>query len=165
MKTLLIMRHAKSSWKDPSLHDHDRPLNKRGAKAAPSMGRFLRERGLAPQLILCSTALRAKATAKAVREAAGITAPIELQDALYAAEPEAYIDTFQRVSDDVDCLLVVGHNPGLENLVESLTGEAVHLPTAAVAMIEAPVDDWAAFREPPRCRLRELWSPKALNHS
>ena len=103
MKTLLILRHAKSSWKHPELSDHDRPLNKRGRHDAPLIGHLLKEKGLVPDLIISSTAVRAKDTALVV-----------------GASPDVYIQAISDVAGDnnYSTLLVVGHNPGLEELIE-----------------------------------------------
>src|SRR4029079_4472733 len=95
MKTLLVMRHAKSSWKDATLDDHDRPLKKRGQKAAPKMGALLCERGLVPDLIVSSTALRAVATSKAVAEACGYVREIQLVHDLYLADAKTCVEVLR----------------------------------------------------------------------
>ena len=120
MKTLLILRHAKSSWKHPELSDHDRPLNKRGKHDAPLMGRLLKEKELVPDLIISSTAVRAKDTALVVGEVVGYTKKISFLSSLYSASPDAYIQAINDIAGDnnYSTILVVGHNPGLEELIE-----------------------------------------------
>jgi phosphohistidine phosphatase len=146
MKTLLVLRHAKSSWKDDSLADHDRPLNKRGKRDASRMGKLVKDEDLVPGLILSSTALRAQSTVELFVEACGFEDEIQLSRVLYAAGPEAYIDALNQVSGGYDRVMVVGHNPGLEELVEALTGEAESMPTAALARIDLPTFDLAGTR-------------------
>ena len=114
------MRHAKSSWKDSHLPDQARPLNKRGQKDAPRMGKLLKESGLIPQRIYSSTAERARQTAVAVAEKLGYGGEIIYLDALYLAEPSAIVDVLKSVPDGIECVLVIGHNPGMEQLVQFL---------------------------------------------
>src|ERR671934_2596347 len=95
MKSLLILRHAKSSWKHPELSDHDRPLNKRGKRDAPKIGHLLKEKDLVPDLIISSTAVRAEKTAKLVAKASKYKGNVTLTDSLYAAGPDAYIDVLK----------------------------------------------------------------------
>src|SRR6266487_357541 len=99
MKSILVLRHAKSSWKQPELADHDRPLNKRGKRDAPLVGRLLKKKGLVPDNIISSTAMRARATAEAVAKASGYKGEITFNRSLYAAGPQAYIDALQDLSD------------------------------------------------------------------
>lgn len=162
MKTLLLMRHAKSCWKDPDLSDHDRPLNKRGKHAAPFMGAYLRDHGQTPDAILSSTAKRGRATAKRVKKAGDFDAEIELRDELYMADARDYLRVLHTVSDTIDCVLVVGHNPGIEAFAEYLTGEPATMPTAAVAVVDVPVEHWKALGRLPRSTLRQVWRPKEL---
>ena len=160
MKTLLIMRHAKSSWKDADEADHDRPLNKRGQRDAPRMGAVLRQHDLTPELMLCSTALRARATAAAVAEACGFDGEIRLTPSFYAAGPDAYVNVLHTLDDDYERVMVVGHNPGLEELVELLTGEAETMPTCAVAHVRLPLDRWRALRVGIEGELVAVWRPR-----
>lgn len=162
MKTLLLMRHAKSSWKHETLSDHDRPLNKRGQKDAPRMGQLLAERNLVPDRILSSTALRARTTALVAAEQAAFSKTIELRPELYHADPETCIERLQELEDAAQRVLVVGHNPGLEELLEVLTGEEEHLPTAAIAQIELSIAHWRDLNKTTPGRLIELWRPKEL---
>ncbi len=146
MKTLLILRHAKSSWKHPELSDHDRPLNKRGKHEAPLMGQLLKDKKLVPDLIISSTAVRAKDTALAIAEGVGYVKEIIFHSTLYAASPDAYIKAISNVADndkDYSTILVIGHNPGLEELIEVLTGEMHELATCELAVIELPTKKWS----------------------
>jgi phosphohistidine phosphatase len=109
-KILLILRHAKSSWKEPNLQDHDRPLNKRGKRDAPRMGELLKELDLLPDLIISSTAKRAKDTAKAVVKSSEYKGRIELYPSLYGADFDAYLIVLRLVPDDFNKVLMIGHN-------------------------------------------------------
>lgn len=160
MKTLLILRHAKSSWKYSELSDHDRPLNRRGKRDAPSVGRLLRNEALIPDAILSSTAKRARQTAEAVSEESGYARELQLFEELYGGGPDAYLEVVRSLPDHVDCALVVGHNPDLEELVEFLTGESVRLPTAALAHLQLDLQDWQSLNEDEQGKLINLWAPR-----
>jgi phosphohistidine phosphatase len=167
MKTLLILRHAKSSWKDDTLPDHDRPLNKRGKADAPRMGKLLRDEDLLPDLILSSDAHRARATAELVAEEIHYEGEIAFLRDLYAAEPEAYLDALKRLGGEAACVMVVGHNPGLEELLQELTGEYQPLPTAALAQVSLPMSHWSELVADLEAagmqgKLVNLWNPKDL---
>jgi phosphohistidine phosphatase len=162
MKSLLILRHAKSSWKHPELTDHDRPLNKRGKRDAPRMGELLRSEHLIPEAIISSTAARAHATAKAVAKASGYKGKITLNHSLYAAGPQAYMDALHDLSDDNVRVLIVGHNPGLEELVEVLTGEMHPMPTCSLAHLKLRVDKWSAIGNKIKGQVAEIWRPRDL---
>lgn len=160
MKTLLILRHAKSSWKDENLSDHDRPLNKRGQANAPQVGELIGREGLLPDLILSSTAQRSQHTAELVAEAAGYDGDIRLMRELYAAPPAAYIQALSELDDSFDRVLVVGHNPGLEDLLQMLT-YAIHvMPTAALACVTLPIERWSELTQRTRGKLANIWRPK-----
>jgi phosphohistidine phosphatase len=162
MKTLLLLRHAKSSWKDDSLPDHDRPLNKRGQRDAPRVGSLMKKEGLLPDLILCSSAVRAKTTLDLVTEALGYNAEIEYRDDLYAFEPGPYLNALAQVPESFDLVMIVGHNPALEQLLVGITSEYLRLPTAALAEVELPIDDWSQISFGMGARLINLWHPKAF---
>ena len=162
MKTLLILRHAKSSWKEKTLADHDRPLNKRGQKDAPRMGWLIAEKNLLPDAVLSSTALRAQTTAEVAMEEADFRGVIEFPPGLYLAPPENYIHALNEVEDSANRVLVVGHNPGLEELLAQLTDQAEHLPTAALAEVELPIEHWQDLKRTTGGKLLHIWRPKEL---
>jgi phosphohistidine phosphatase len=162
MKTLLVLRHAKSSWNDPALDDHERPLNTRGRRDAPRMGELVREYGLIPDVVLASDAVRARLTAEAVAEAARYAGKILLDPHLYLASPADILSILATVRENAETVMIVGHNPGLEKLVEQLTGEREDLPTAALAQISLPIDHWRDVRLSTRGTLVGLWRPKEL---
>lgn len=162
MKTLLLLRHAKSSWKHPELADHDRPLNQRGKRTAPLMGELLQGEDLIPDLILCSSAVRANTTALLVAKACNYPGEIQQTRELYLAEPQDYIEVLHQVAEKHARVLVVGHNPGLETLIEALTGEAIAMPTAALACIELSDTRWRDLDLNTECKLVNVWRPMNL---
>lgn len=163
MKTLLVLRHAKSSWNDGALADHDRPLNERGERDAPRMGNLLRQQRLTPDVIISSDAVRARMTAEAVAEAARYAGEIRLEPLLYGAAPDDILVVLRAAPDsNAATVMIVGHNPGLEALVGQLTGERQDLPTAALAQIDLPIDRWRDLDESTRGTLVDLWRPKEL---
>ena len=162
MKTLLILRHAKSSWKHPGLADHIRPLNKRGQASASRMGQLLYEEDLVPDVILCSPALRAVDTANLVAEACGFDGEMIRSNDLYPGWPEDYLDLLRSLTDAIEIAMVVGHNPGLEALLELLTDESEHLPTAAIALVRLPINRWSELKEETEGDLQAIWRPRSL---
>ena len=161
MKRLLLLRHAKSSWGDPALADFDRPLNKRGLHAAPLVGRHMRHRKVRPDLILCSPAERARRTAALVAEAAGLEAPLRYDERIYEATAADLSSVISGAGEGTRELLLVGHNPGLEELLELLTGESRRMPTAALACIALDVETWDQLG-PSAGRLEWHVKPKEL---
>ena len=161
MKTVLIMRHAKSSWKDAGLLDHDRPLNKRGKRDAPRVGRLILQQGLVPELIVSSTAKRARSTSKRVAKACGYIAEIRLTPHFYHAPAGTYIEVLNHLSDDYRRVMVVGHNPGMEELVARL-GRSCGMPTAALANVSLPIDQWREFDGATEGMLVHVWYPRDL---
>lgn len=162
MKTLLLMRHAKSSWKHPDLPDQDRPLNKRGEKDAPHMGKFLKEKELIPQVILASPAKRVKQTVDGMLEKMHFKGKVDYVESLYLAEPAAYLSTLQSVNDKFDRVLIVGHNPGLEGLLQILSGQVESLPTASIAQIVLPINSWSDIKEGTHGELSARVKPRDL---
>jgi phosphohistidine phosphatase len=160
MKTLLLMRHAKSSWKNNKLPDKERPLNKRGEKDAPKMSELLCEKELYPQAILTSTALRCRLNASAFLTECCQELNLQALEALYMAEPPAIIDALKNMADGFERVMVIGHNPGLETLLQQLTGEVESLPTASVAYLEIPVDHWNDITLDSTVKKWEKWKPK-----
>ena len=144
MKTLYLLRHAKSSWDDPGLKDFDRPLSGRGLKAAPRMGSYIRKEKIRPDLILSSPAFRAKQTTTLVCEAAGLTdVVIHFDERIYEASAQRLFEIVVGLKDNLDSAMMVGHNPGFEELLAALTGESKRMPTAALACIELNVKKWS----------------------
>ena len=162
MKTLLVLRHAKSSWNDPALDDHERPLNKRGRRDAARMGELVREYGLMPGVVISSDAVRARLTAEAVAEAARYAGEILLDPRLYMAGPADILSLLATLRENAETVMIVGHNPGLEKLVEQLTGERQDLPTAALAQIGLPIDQWCELKLSTPGTLVGLWRPEEL---
>ena len=162
MKTLLVFRHAKSSWNDPALDDHERPLNRRGRRDAPRMGEVVREYGLMPDVVISSDAVRARLTSEAMAEAAHYAGEIMLDQRLYMAGPDDILSLLRRVRQNAETVMIVGHNPGLEELVEQLTGARQDLPTAALAQIVLPIDRWRDLTLSTRGTLMGHWRPKEL---
>jgi phosphohistidine phosphatase len=162
MKTLLILRHAKSSWKDDALPDRERPLNKRGREEAPKMGALLRKHQLEPDLVLSSPAQRARSTAELVIDESGYEGEVEYREELYSFDAEPYTEALAGLADSIRCVMLVGHNPAMEQLVEQLTGETLPMPTAALAQIELPIQHWSELGSPRKGKLVELWRPKEV---
>ena len=162
MKTLFIMRHAKSSWNYPERSDYDRPLNARGKRDAPRMGEYLRQEGLTPDRILTSSAKRARKTADKVAKSCGYAGKVKKLDAFYDAVPGVYFEVLQALPDRYQRVMVVGHNPTMERLVNHLTGHVERMPTAALAQIELPIQHWDVFDLYTEGTLVNLWTPKTL---
>lgn len=156
MKRLTLIRHAKSSWEDETLADHERPLGKRGERDAPRMGERLRARHARPSLIVSSTALRAKQTAEIIADA--LEYPRELIDyapALYMASPDTILGLAAAQDDGHSDVALVAHNPGLLELTRSLLPDWPHdnLPTAGVVAVEFATDQWAGITSTPARRV------------
>ncbi len=151
MKTIFLLRHAKSSWDDNSLADHDRPLSERGRRAAPRIGAYMRGAGCQPDLVLCSTSKRTRQTLAAVLSELDVEPVVEFEEELYLAAPGTMIDLVRSVPDTVEAVLLVGHNPGTGMLAGELAGFGLagqlnlmraKFPTTALAIIELNVDRW-----------------------
>ncbi len=142
MKQIFFLRHAKSSWDDPSLADFDRPLNRRGLEAAAFIGELMAERGIRPEMIVTSPAKRALETALLVKESSGINSRLLVDENIYEASPITLRNAASRLPDDISNVLLVGHNPGLEGIIRYLTGELEPMPTAALASITLSITSW-----------------------
>ena len=143
MKTLYLLRHAKSSWGDASLSDFERPLNPRGLNAAPFMGALMRERALRVDTIISSPAARALATAELVCGEIDHTQEIALDARVYEASVEDLLRIISEIGDGYDSALLVGHNPGFEDTARYLTNQIFAMPTASLAIIDLQIDRWA----------------------
>jgi len=142
MKTLFVLRHAKSSWDDSSLADYDRPLNDRGKTAAPFMGRIMAERDLVPAVIYSSPAVRARETASLAKKAGKLDAEIRFEERIYEASPQALKQVVAGIDDEFRSAMIVGHNPGMEGFIRLLTGKLESMPTAALAIIDLDIARW-----------------------
>lgn len=162
MKRLLIIRHAKSSWQDSEQSDYERPLNHRGERDAPRMGRYMAHMGANPERILCSTAKRATSTAALLIEGANWDMSISLRDALYLASPNEIIAELAATPEAIETIAVVGHNPGVSELVSVLTDSQVAMVTCAVAELQLDITRWEKLRADHRHHLARHWYPKGL---
>jgi phosphohistidine phosphatase len=167
MKRLFLLRHAKSSWEDSELADHDRPLAPRGRRAAKLMGGHMRRERASPGLVLCSSSRRTLETLERIAPALDETIPTSIEQELYAASAERLLDRLRAVEDDVESVLLIGHNPAIEQLALTLAGRGDKLseirskyPTGALATLEFD-GRWKALR-PGAARLTDFVSPKQL---
>jgi len=150
---LLLMRHAKSSWDDDALADHDRPLNARGRDAAPRMAKVLVENNIVPKLILVSSSRRTMETVERMMPQLEAV-PVKVIPELYHASPMTILEIIHNHGDDADPLLVVGHNPGMETTVSNIAGHIVPFPTGALAH--------TVIRQGESSEVRGVWRPKEL---
>jgi len=162
MKTLLLLRHAKSAARDSDIDDHERPLNKRGKREAPKMGRLVRDEHLMPDLIVSSSAKRCRKTADRVIESSGYRGETRFSSDLYEANAERLRQFLNSINVGVERLLLVGHNPGLEELLENLTGNYTPLSTGALAYLELPIEAWRDMTPETRGTLKSTWQPQEL---
>lgn len=144
MKSVFIIRHGKSSWSDPSRTDLERPLNNRGKRASLAMGEFLSERGIRPDLVICSPALRARRTAEHICRGLGHDlGSIRIERCIYFDGHREILEMISRLDDSANCVFLVGHEPTSSYLVHSLCGEDVlKFPTAAAFGIRLKADQW-----------------------
>jgi phosphohistidine phosphatase len=150
MKTLTLVRHAKSSWKDTSLADRDRPLNKRGERDAPEMGRRIAAAGIRPSLIVSSPAVRAWTTARIIADEIGYPREFLQRDKrLYLASVNAILDVIVAQDNGFNSLMIVGHNPGFTDFANYLVpGLTNNIPTAGVVSVQLDIDDWSLYERP-----------------
>jgi len=156
MLTLTLLRHAKSSWSDTELDDYDRPLAKRGAKAAPLIAKYMRREELRPDIVLCSGAVRTRATLALVIAALGPPAPeVRYEEKLYLASPATILARVRDIAPAKKHVLVLGHNPGIHSLALELVGTgdrrlleglAQEFPTAALASLTFPITSWSEIK-------------------
>jgi len=147
-RRLYLLRHAKSSWKDADLADHDRPLAGRGRRAADAIADHMRDEAIAPELVLCSTARRARETYERIRPALG-AAPVRYEPGLYGASATSLLERLRGLPDDVASVLLIGHNPAIEELALTIARPSprrrdleVKFPTGALATLAAPFPSW-----------------------
>lgn len=159
VRTLLVLRHAKSGHDEP-VSDKVRTLTSRGRKDARRMGELARKRELLPDRVLCSTATRARETLELFAEGASFAGPIEYLDELYLAEPDAIVRAIGAHGGSAGRVMVVGHNPGLEDLVANLTAERTDLPTTAFVECALPIASWKELNLESAGRLSAMFRPK-----
>jgi len=149
MKDLILVRHAKSSWKDPTLEDHKRPLNKRGEKDALKMGDRLERRGIAPELIISSSAVRAVETARSMAKKLGYRRKkIVVESRMYGASVPDLLDLIKEVDDSVTQLMLFGHNPELTELANRLGSREIdNIPTCGVLQLRFDTGSWQEVGE------------------
>jgi phosphohistidine phosphatase len=171
MKRLTVLRHAKSSWDEAHLDDHNRPLNDRGWKAARRMGREMKRRGMRFDLVLASTAARVRETIDGVQEKFEVDAPIQFEPAIYLATEDTLLAIVRGLPENARSPMIVGHNPGLEQLLIGLSHDdarglrrriAGKFPTGALAVVELPAKKWADVA-PESGEIVELIVPKELD--
>jgi len=172
LKTLGLFRHAKSDWHDQRLRDFDRPLNKRGRKGAALMGRHIRDQGLKWNQIIASPAVRVTETIDIAAEAAGGTPPVKWDRRVYLASSATLLDLLREQEGNPDSIIMIGHNPGLEDLIFDLVPDdgssplrdivEEKFPTATFAVLELDIDRWEDLSE--GCgRLVHLTRPRDLD--
>jgi phosphohistidine phosphatase len=146
MKTLILLRHAKSDWGSGLERDHERPLNSRGQRSAETVGRFLELSMEVPAGVVTSSAVRARTTVELAAEAGGWSCPVEVTNSLYEATPEAVLKVIQERPDAQDSLLLAGHEPTWSRLVERFTGGRAKIVTATLVRIDFSVAHWREVR-------------------
>lgn len=163
MKYLYLLRHAKSSWKDLSVNDFDRPLNKRGKKDAPKMGKFLNDRNVKVDLIISSPAKRTKETSKIIAEGIGYKNQIIFDENIYEASLEQLLALIKNLNKNLNSVMLVAHNPGLTELANYFVNEDIdNIPTCGIAAIKLE-NGWDEVKR--NCgKLLFFEYPKKLNH-
>lgn len=152
MRRIILLRHAKSAWSEPGANDHERPLNRRGQQAARMIGTYLNRHQLVPECVLCSTAARARETWVLVAAEIPAAPPAAYEDRLYNAGPGVLLNELQQAASAVKSLLLVGHNPGLQDLSTLLIASGdlgdrerlrEKLPAGGLVVIDFPIEDWS----------------------
>ena len=168
MRTLYLLRHAKSSWDDAALADHDRPLAPRGRRATKLLAKHIRGAGIVPELVLCSTARRVRETFEGISPALGDDVEVRFEPKLYGASADELPARLQAIPENVESAMLIGHNPSIQTLAECLCGDGDELerirrkyPTGALATVQFPV----AWHElaPGAATLADFVSPKDLD--
>jgi len=163
MKTILFMRHAKSAWGAQYASDFERPLNARGQRDAPMMAAFLAQHDLLPQYIVSSPAQRARLTAEFVAKEARFQGQLDFDRRIYLASPNMLLAVIHDFPEEIDRGMIVGHNPGMEDIIRLLGGGSVRMPTAAIASLRLYADRWSEV-QPGQAHLQWLIKPKILRH-
>lgn len=163
MKTLYLLRHAKSSWADATMSDFDRPLNERGKGAAETIGNYLKANNITPELILCSTALRTRETLAIVTKAAELNTEVRYDQRIYEASSTRLAEVISQTENERNVVMLIGHNPGMEEMLLSLTGERQGMSTATLAKIVFDTMSWTTAVNS-RGALEWIVSPRELEH-
>ena len=144
MLTLYLLRHAKSSWDDRSIPDFERPLTNRGREACATIGEFIHEKGIDFELVCVSTAIRTRETIELIRERAKFRGEVRYDERIYEATVSQLLEIISQIDNHRESVLLVGHNPGIEELLALLTGEHQHVTTANFAKIKLKATKWSA---------------------
>lgn len=155
-KVLLLLRHAKSSWTNSELADKDRPLNKRGKQNATTMGKYLKKEDLVPDLIVSSTAKRSYKTASIIAKNSGYDKKIGESELLYTATPDDYAKIINDIHDRYNIVMLVAHNPVLEDVIQRILGEYHIMKTCSLAHIELSIKSWTKFHYGVKSKLIDL---------
>jgi phosphohistidine phosphatase len=168
MRTVMMLRHGKSSWSDPTLADVDRPLAPRGRRAATKISRYLRRSKVRPDLVLCSPSLRTRQTLEAIQPSLGGRSSVEYVPELYGSSAQELLQRLRAIPDSVESVMIVGHNPGLHDLARELASQGAKLPqleekfpTSALATLVFPGESWAVLR-PGEAELVDYVVPRQL---
>lgn len=175
MKTLILLRHAKSGWDDPELRDFDRPLNAKGTRAAVMMGRKAAADGLVPERLIASPAVRVMQTLEGFREGMNALPEPQWDRRIYLSSAATLLDLIRETDADIETLMLAGHNPGLEDLILELVADdgtsplralvEEKLPTASLAVLQWQGDDWSALDSKSGVGLAALTRPRDLDSS
>jgi phosphohistidine phosphatase len=168
VRTVILLRHAKSSWADPALADLDRPLAPRGERASRRIAKYIRRKKIRPALVLCSSSLRTRQTLEAIASSLGKSSSVEFEPQLYAASEGELLERLQALPESVDSVMMIGHNPGLHELARVLASRGAELPrleekfpTGALATLVLDSESWAAL-EPGDGELVDYVVPRQL---
>jgi phosphohistidine phosphatase len=153
VRTVILLRHGKSSWSDSTLADIDRPLAPRGERASRRIAKYMRRKKIRPEIVLCSPSLRTRQTLDAIKPSLGKRCPVEVVPQLYAASEQELLERLQALPESVSSVMLIGHNPGLQNLALVLASRGADLPqleqkfpTGVLATLAVHSQSWAALR-------------------
>jgi phosphohistidine phosphatase len=168
VRTIILLRHAKSSWSDPTLADMYRPLAPRGERASRRIAKYIRRKEIHPALVLCSPSLRTRQTLEAIESSLGKSSAVELVPALYAASETKLLEQLQALPESIGSVMLVGHNPGLHDLARVLASRPADLrkveegfPTGALVTLVVDSKSWAALK-PGNAKLVDYVVPRQL---
>lgn len=164
MKTLMLMRHGKSSWKNGQIDDHERPLKKRGRKDTKRVAKWIAKKGLTPDLILCSSAVRARQTVEVIHKALAYEGETRICQDLYEAEPQDYVAILKLLDDRYKKVLIVAHNPAIETYLRHIDEDIQSVPTAGLGYLTLTLDSWQALSLQTMVEFVGFIKPKALKN-